>query len=62
MKKTYIAPSLRSVELGVETTMLTAASNGWKNADSATQKDPFSSKNQNNGIWDNNLWGTVDKN
>lgn len=61
MKKTYIAPSLRSVELGAETTMLTTTS-GWKNSDSATQKNPFSSKNQNNGIWDNDLWGTVDKN
>lgn len=62
MKKTYIAPTLQSVELGMETSMLTAGSD-WKNTDSSQQKDPFSSQNKNNGsaIWDNDLWDTADK-
>ncbi len=62
MKKTYIAPTLHSVELGMETPMLTAGS-GWKNSDSATEKTPFSGQNKNNGsaIWNNDLWGTADK-
>ncbi len=62
MKKTYIAPVLRSVELGAEASMMQTASK-WGQADSSVQRDAFSSKNKNSGspIWDNNLWGTADK-
>lgn len=61
MKKTYISPALRTIELGSENAILNDSTRSSVGVNTTQTGSSLKSKKSGSPIWDNNLWGTADK-